>query len=325
MAGGVFLALSLTWLLPLLHFSGGLETYLQAARQQSKMDIWRWPSYGIVVGVRNLSSLAAATGIGLHVLVPILIAFLLRFFPLADARATWEKWFVFWWIVPSVLVYSLHYGQPGYVLVYLPVILVYLPSVIRGFLDDLKVRIQRDTGRSVQFRTQRALVTTLAVVGALNLALFLHAPWEASAHSIALHDMQWQSILALRDDFRSDSTIVLTGFFSTGSFRHASYYLPEYLVYSVGADDEVGVYGWVFRTRYKEPSYNLSHIELHETIELSSGIRHVLILDQTIAAASDMRLTEIPLAPGSSAYVLDLGTTHAADRLIFEDHQLKLR
>ena len=324
-AGGLFVAFTLAWLLPLLHFGGGLDTYLEAARQLSKIDTWRWSFDGIVVGLRNLSRLAIATGVGLHIVVPIIIAFLLRFFPLADRRAAWEKWFVLWWIVPSVALYSLHYGQPGYVLIYLPVVLLYMSSLIRGFLDDLKVRISRDMGRLIEFRTQTASLIILAVAGILNLALFLWAPWEASAHSITLNDVRWQRILSLKDEFPSDSTVVLTGFFTTGSFRHASYYLPEYLVYCIGADDEVGVYGWAFRTRYREPSYNLDHIELHETIELSPETHHVLILDQAIAKASDIPLTQMPLGLGGSAYVLDLGDVHAPHRLVFEDHRLKLR
>jgi hypothetical protein len=324
-AGGIFVAFTLAWLLPLLHFGGGLETYLEASRQLSKHDTWRWSFDGILIGLRNLSRLAIATGVGLHIVVPMIIAFLLRFFPLADRRAAWEKWFVFWWIVPSLAVYSLQYGQPGYVLIYLPAVLLYLRSLIRGFLDDLKLRISRDIGRLIEFRTQTASLAILAVVGIVNLALFLWAPWEASVHSITLNDVRWQRILSLKDEFPPDSTVVLTEFFASGSFRHASYYLPEYLVYCVGADDEVGVYGWVFRAHHREPSYNLDHIELHETIELSPETRHILILDQVVAAASDIPLTEIPLVPGDSAYAINLGSAGTTTRLIFEDYRLKSR
>jgi hypothetical protein len=323
--GTAFVAVTLTWLLPLLHFGGGTAPYLEATRQLSKIDTWRWSFDGVVVGLRNLSRLAVATGIGLHIMIPILIAFLFGFFPFPGHRASWEKWFAFWWTVPSTLLYSLHYGQPGYALVYLPVILLYLPPLIRGFLDDLKVRIKRDTGSLIEFGTGKASLLILAFAAIVNIALFLYAPWEASAHSIAVRDIEWQSILDLREDFPPDNTIVLTEFFTSGSFRHASYYLPEYLVYCVGADDEVGVYGWLFRTQNRVPSYNLSRIEVHETIVLPADVLHILILDDSIAAASDIPLVEIPVTSESVAYVINLNSANSTTKLVFEDYRLELR
>jgi hypothetical protein len=324
-SAAAFVSVALAWLLPMLHLAGGLGTYLEATAQLSAIDTWRWSFHGVAIGLQNLARLASATGLSLHILVPIMVAFLLRFFPLADRRAPWEKWFVLWWVVPSALPYVLHYGQPGYVLIYLPAILLYSPPLVRGFLNDLKVRIHRDTGRPVGFGTQKASLAILALVGFVGTALFLRAPWEASAHSIMLHDMRWERILALTERFHPNDTIVLTGFSTTGSFRHASYYLPEYLLYCIGVDDEVGVYGWVFRTQHKAPSYDLSHIELHDTIPLPPNVQYVLVLDRAIAAASDTSMAEIPVAPGNSAYVLDLGNSQAPHTLVFQDHRLRLR
>ncbi len=173
---GVFIVLTFAWFLPLLHYSGGLGTYLEATRQISKIDTWRWPFSGVLVGLRNLSGLAVATGVGLNILVPAIVAFLFRFFPLHSPRAGWEKWFVFWWIAPAVLLYSLHYAQPGYALLYLPVLLLYVPSLVRGFLEDLKPRIQRDLGRSASFRSQRGLLIVVELVGITNTTIFLYAP-----------------------------------------------------------------------------------------------------------------------------------------------------
>ncbi|MGB9299388.1 MAG: hypothetical protein WCD51_02215, partial [Anaerolineae bacterium] len=180
-------------------------------------------------------------------------------------------------------------------------------------------------GHSVAFATQKASLTILVLTGFVGTGLFLRAPWEASVHSIMLHDLQWDGILALTQRFHRNDTIVLTGFFTTGSFRHASYYLPDYLLYCIGADPEAGVYGWVFRTQHRAPSYNLSHIELHDTIPLPSEVRYVLVLDRAVAAASDISMAEIPLTAESSAYLLDLGNSHASHTLVFQDHRLRLR
>jgi hypothetical protein len=320
-----FVSVTLAWLLPMLHLAGGLGTYLEATAQLSAIDTWRWSFHGAAIGLQNLARLAGATGLSLHILVPIMMAFLLRFFPLPERRAPWEKWFVLWWVIPSTLPYVLHYGQPGYILIYLPVILLYTPALVRGFLNDLRIRIQRETGRVVGFGAHKASLTILALAAFVSTSLFLCAPWEASAHSITLHDMRWQRIIALTERYQPSDTIVLTGFFTTGSFRHASYYMPEYLTYCVGADEEVGVYGWVFRTQHRAPSYNLSHVELHDTIPLPSDVQYVLVLDRAIAAASDISTEEIPLTPESSAYVMDLGNTHASHTLVFQDHRLRLR
>jgi len=319
-----FVSVTIAWLLPMLHLAGGLGSYLEATTQLSAIDTLRWSFDGIVIGLRNLARLVSATGLSLHILVPIMLAFLLRFFPLPDRRAPWEKWFVLWWVIPSALPYVLHYGQPGYILVYLPVIVLYTPALVRGFLNDLKVRILRDTRRPATFGTAKASLAVLALASVVGMALFLWAPWEASVHSIILQDLRWQRILTLADRFQPDDTIVLTGFFTSGSFRHASYYLPEHVTYCVGADEEVGVYGWVFKTQHRAPSYNLSHIELHDTIPLPSDVHYVLILDRAIAAASDISMEEIPLSAGSSAYVLDLGSTQAPHMLVFQDHRLRL-
>jgi hypothetical protein len=139
-----------------------------------------------------------------------------------------------------------------------------------------------------------------------------------------LQDLRWERILALTDRFQPDDTIVLTEFFASGSFRHASYYLPEYVTYCVGADEEVGVYGWVFKTQHRAPCYNLSHIELHDAIPLPLGVQYVLVLDRAIAAAADISVEEIPLTAHRSAYVLDLGSSQAPHTLLFQDHRLRL-
>jgi len=323
-AAAGFVSITLAWLLRMLHLTGGLGAYLEATTQLSTIDTLGWSFEGMVIGLRNLAHLASATGLSLHILVPIILAFLLHFFPLPDRRAPWEKWFVLWWVVPSALPYVLHYGQPGYILIYLPVILLYTPALVRGFLDDLKVRILRETRHPAKFDTGKASLTILAVAGVVGAALFLSAPWEASVHSITLQDLRWQKILALTDRFHPDDTIVLTGFFTTGSFRHASYYLPDHLTYCVGADEEVGVYGWVFKTQHRAPSYNLSHVELHDAIPLPSTVQYVLVLDRDIAAASDIYVEEILLTADSSAYVLDLGSSQASRMLVFQDHRLRL-
>ena len=115
----------LAWLLPMLSLTGGVERYVGASVELYASTV-RWttvldPSGG---WLRNATGLAEAFLLGLGLLLPILLAIVLRSLGRrlrGRLRLGSRGWFFAGWILPPLAVYTLvHLGQHGYLLTVLP-------------------------------------------------------------------------------------------------------------------------------------------------------------------------------------------------------------
>src|SRR5438105_2397603 len=161
------------------------------------------------------------------------------------------------WIAPPVLVYTLvHFGQAGYVLTFLPALVVLLARVLVTALADAAVLARR--------RALGPALTAAAVVLVvlINGAFFVNArplprdfdpskpawrltaeheafDWIFSRTAAALHEHEEvvrTFVDAIRGLYPPEETVVITELGNARSYpwlRHAMFYLPEYSIFEL--------------------------------------------------------------------------------------------
>jgi hypothetical protein len=165
------------------------------------------------------------------------------------------------WVAPPVLVYTLvHFGQAGYVLTFLPAIVIYLSRVMLTTLTERQTLTSRP-------RVRAALATAVVVAVVLvNGSFFVSArplprdfdtprpAWRKTAQDDA-HDWIWsRTAAALREHedvvrtfvdsirglYEPDETVVITELGNPRTYpwlRHAMFYLPGYTIFELRVGD----------------------------------------------------------------------------------------
>jgi hypothetical protein len=168
-----------------------------------------------------------------------------------------REWLLLAWIAPPVLVYTLvHFGQAGYVLTFLPALVVLLARVLVTALAEAAVLARR---RALGPALSAAAVVLVVLV---NGAFFVNArplprdfdtpksPWRLTAEheafdwifsrtAAALHEHEEvvrTFVDAIRGLYPPEETVVITELGNTRSYpwlRHAMFYLPEYSIFEL--------------------------------------------------------------------------------------------
>jgi len=258
LAAGVVLAASVSaWLLPMIWLTGGLGAYIGASTQL----------YGSVVlptsvleGSLDITFaqaryLAESVVVGLG---PLALAFLAL--PIYARRAGWgrQEWFLLTWILPPAAFYTLvHFGQAGYVLTFLPALVILLSRALVEAVAAGSERLRRPNWRWAL--TAAALVPLVLV----NTGFFARArplprefdnrgggawvwrardeihDWIMSRTAAALREHEAvirTYVETIRAVYDPSDTALLTEIGNTRSYpwlRHAMFYLPEYRIYQV--------------------------------------------------------------------------------------------
>ena len=251
LAGG-----ALTWFLPMVWLSGGLARYVAATAELADSvvrptSIVGGPLAGTLAMTRHLLE-SVLVGLGPLALAALLAVWYVR-------RHGWgrREWFLLGWTLPPVAVYTLvHFGQAGYVLTFLPALVIFLSRVLVTALGH--------AARAwAQPRARAALTTAVvALVVLVNGAFFVSArprprdfdaprpawvrraqddasDWILSRTAAALreHEQVVRTFVdAIRGLYPPEETVVLTEQGNPRSypwFRHAMFYLPEYEVYEL--------------------------------------------------------------------------------------------
>lgn len=207
----------MAWILPMLHASGGIVAYAS-----SLWSLWRLvPSRQTVFTSPVFTSLAR---LGLIVWISVLCFGAAALLPLWASKSVAAngriKTFTWIWLSPGLLLFTfvyLKFVNSGYLLVLLPSACIWL-----GFWLDDWYR-----------RSPLKRVTRIALVGAaaaVNCAIFLRAPLYFSYREVQRTQQDLTSaVAAIRKIARPEETIIV-GFDSHFlGYRHAGYYLPEYL------------------------------------------------------------------------------------------------
>lgn len=276
-AAVIFIMTCLAWGLPLLESTGGLQNYLTASKNLSQ-----------TLEAPTLLVLLIAFFYAGHIPLLLAIASLLRIIPTPSGFIDkWEKSFLILWIVPNLLTISLfHIGQSGYLLFFLPPLLIYTPFLIKnGLIQFEKLFASRDYKHqpSLKLKTN----TLIALILLINFVSF----FTGGNIIIGIQNNTWENANLLPNEYSPDETIVLTNFDLVKGFRHASYYLSEYHVYGFSIPTLAGPFyhqkfiaGWIFQSYHLWDDYELNaeKNQLKTTIELPPNTTGMIVIDPVL-------------------------------------------
>jgi Protein of unknown function (DUF2723) len=260
-AGGVLVAAVLSWFLPMVWLTGGVGAYAHASAQLYESVVWRTSvlegSLDITLSQARYLAESVIVGLGPLALAALALPFYAR-------RRGWgrEEWFLVAWIAPPAAFYTLiHFGQAGYVLTFLPALVLLLS---RALVDQVAAGTDR-----LRKPNWRWALTTAALVPMLlaNTSFFVSArpaprefenrsgdSWRWRARD-EIHDwIMSRTVAALREHeavirtyvdtiravYEPLDTVLVTEIGNRRSYpwlRHAMFYLPEYPMYLLQVGD----------------------------------------------------------------------------------------
>jgi Dolichyl-phosphate-mannose-protein mannosyltransferase len=254
--GAVLGVITLLWFVPMIVLTGGLGRYLVASAHLA--DTVVLPTTIIASPFETtlrmsrylLESMLVALG-------PLALAALLL--PWYARRRAWgqREWLLVAWIAPPVLVYTLvHFGQAGYVLTFLPALVILLARVlVSAFTEAAALARRRALGPALA-------AAAIVLVVLVNGAFFVNArplprdfdtpkpAWRLAAEHDAFDWIFSRTAAALREHeevvrtfvdsirglYSPEDTVVITELGNARSYpwlRHAMFYLPEYSMFEL--------------------------------------------------------------------------------------------
>jgi hypothetical protein len=260
-AAALMVTAVLSWFLPMVWLTGGLRAYLRASTQL----------YGSVVLPTSVlgGSLDVTLAQARYVLASVIVglgplALAVFALPLYARRAGWGRrdWFLVAWIVPPAAFYMLvHFGQAGYVLTFLPGLVILLSRVLVEAVTAGSERLRRPNwrwGLTAAALVPLCLVSTGFFVSARPMPREFNnrtgGSWMWRAKDEAHDWIMSRTAAALREHeavirtyvetiravYDPSDTALLTEVGNPRSYpwlRHAMFYMPEYAIYQVQLGD----------------------------------------------------------------------------------------
>jgi len=260
-AAALMVVAVLSWFLPMVWLTGGLRPYLRVSAQLYGSVVLPTSVLGgsLDVTLAQARYVLASVIVGLGPLT--LAAFAL---PLYIRRAGWGwgDWFLVAWIVPPAAFYTLvHFGQAGYVLTFLPALVILLSRVLMEVVAVGSERLRRPNwrwGLTAAALVPLCLLSTAFFVSARPVPReFNHrtgGSWMWRAKDEAHDWIMSRTAAALREHeavirtyvetiravYDPSDTALLTEVGNPRSYpwlRHAMFYMPEYEIYQVQLGD----------------------------------------------------------------------------------------
>ena len=327
-AGSILLVAVLAWLLPMLWLTGGPAAYLAASTQLYGSVLLPTSVLGgsLEITLAQLRYLLESTLVGLGPLSLIALAL-----PWYARREGWRvpEWFLLAWMLPAGVFYTLiHFGQAGYVLTFLPALVVLLSRVLVRAVAAGSERLRRPNWRWAL--TTAAMLPLLLI----NTGFFVSArplprefnnrggdawvwrardefhDWIMSRTAAALREHEAvirTYVETIRAVYDPSDTALVTELGNPRSYpwlRHAMFYMPEYPTYQV----QVGAMPLGFYA----PQYAATMILTPGShITLPAGTRRLVwFVDHWDPATEPPAgLREVQLPHGRFLYVLPLTRT----------------
>ncbi|MGH2355371.1 MAG: glycosyltransferase family 39 protein [Chloroflexota bacterium] len=292
--GAVMAVLCLAWAVPLLVLSGGPALYVTASRQLTSLvsSLTSVFVIGLPAIAANVSYVWDVATVGLNLALATFAVYLLP-----GVRWPWrpspaQRWFLWLWIGPPLLVFALmHIGQAGYLLLIWPLVCYAAATASLTAADELARRFRARKQLSPT-RQERRLSAASVVIGALalsSMAIFLYSPLLGGVSGLAASriretDRFWRGVADIAQGLPPNQTVILTGTGARESFRHATYYLPPFHVFAVGLDRD-GALGVAFQGYEGEHTYAqfMAGDAASRYHPLPAGTQRLLILDQSVA------------------------------------------
>ena len=325
-AAAILVGAVLAWFLPLVWLSGGWTAYLRASTELYASTMLPTSLLGgdLETTFRQARYVLESVLVGLG---PLAIA--LGALPFYVRRRGWatREWFLVTWVVPPLAFYTLgHFGQAGYVLTFLPALVILLSGAVVELVTAGSERLRRPQWR---------WALTMAALGPLlliNTGFFVSArpvprefdhrsgdtwvwrvrdeahDWILSRTAAALreHEAVLRTYVeTIRAVYDGEDTALLTELGNPRSYpwlRHAMYYLPEYPIYQLSLRAESPGF-------YAPQSAATMILTPGTTLTVPSRVRQLVWFvdhwDPEMPRPSG--LLEIQLAYGRFLYVLPLG------------------
>jgi Dolichyl-phosphate-mannose-protein mannosyltransferase len=324
-AGAIVVLTVLVWFAPMIWLTGGLERYLDASRELADTVVKPTailsgpPDVTLRMSRYLLESVLVALG-------PLAAVVLLV--PWYARRHGWgqREWFLLVWTIPPVLVYTLvHFGQAGYVLTFLPALVILLARVLLAALARVAERVP---GAPARAGLATAVVTLIVVA---NGAFFVSArplprdfdtakpawrqtaehdafDWIFSRTAAALRhheEVMTTFVAAIRGLYPPDDTVIITELGNARSYpwlRHAMFYLPAYTIYELRVGDATPGY-------YAPRLASAMTPQTDSRVELPAGVKRLVWFVDHWSPATEKPpgLTEIEIPHGRYLYVLLVG------------------
>ena len=319
----VIAAATLAWFVPMIWITGGLARYVEASLDLAETVVKPTSILGGAFDVTLrmsrylLESVVVALG-------PLVLAVLLLPWYVRRRGVGAPEWFFVAWALPAVLVYTLvHFGQAGYVLTFLPALVILLSHVVlETFASVLsnRPRVRATVAATVVLLV--VLVNGTFFVSARPAPRDFDTPkaawvqraqdeafdwiWSRTAAALREHEAVVQTFVdAIRGQYDPSETVIVTELGNPRSYpwlRHATYYLGEYPIY----DLRVGA----LPTGYYAPRLASAMTPVPDSeIRVASSITRLVWFVDHWNPTSDRPagLMEIELPYGRFLYVLTLG------------------
>jgi hypothetical protein len=256
-AGFILAGSVLAWLLPMMWLTGGPAAYVAASTQLYRSMVLPTSVLGgsLEVTLAQMRYLIESILVGLGPLGLVALAV-----PAYARREGWRgrEWFLLVWIVPPIVFYTLvHFGQAGYVLTFLPALVILLSRVLVWAVEAGAERLRRPNWR---WALTTAVVLPLLLI---NTGFFVSArplprefdhrvgdrwtswardefhDWIMSRTAAALREHEAvirTYVETIRARYDSSDTALVTELGNPRSYpwlRHAMFYMPEYPIYQV--------------------------------------------------------------------------------------------
>jgi 4-amino-4-deoxy-L-arabinose transferase-like glycosyltransferase len=324
-AAATFALTVLAWFVPMIWLTGGLERYLEASRDLADTVVKPTSILGgpLEVTLRMSRYLLESVLVALGPLAAVALLI-----PWYARRHGWgrREWFLLVWTVPPVLVYTLvHFGQAGYVLTFLPALVILLARVLLAALARVAERVPRVPARA---GLATAAVTLIVVA---NGAFFVSArplprdfdtakpawrqvaehdafDWIFSRTAAALRqheEVMGAFVASIRGLYGPDDTVIITELGNARSYpwlRHAMFYLPGYAIYELRVGDTTPGY-------YAPRIATAMTPQIDSRVELPAGVKRLVWFVDHWSPATEKPpgLDEIEIPYGRYLYVLPVG------------------
>lgn len=295
--GSVLLGgLVLVWLVPLMVMSGGPLNYLQLSRQLAELTggaTWLGAGAGVF---QNFIVVTIAVVLGMH-LALLAIPVELTSRRESPSFSQEHRRLIAVWGFPALFTYLLiHSGQLGYVLLLLPIGIIWASNVLGARLNTRTFRaavaagvllVANGLGFFVLPEIAFATVTQGRVEFPDRMATNTLIQRGIQQVSLPRNDAHWESMLNWVETFDSSRVAILAEPRDGGSFRHLSFYLPEFLVYGLG-DDKGGTFGHLFTSVENSSDYSVERLNsARTTLELPADVEMVLVPDPRLQERLD--------------------------------------
>lgn len=232
----------LLWFLPMINMTGGYDAYKEAFR-----ELWLFNTGKDSVFHKGWISFKTFSttlynfivhGLGAAILTILFSFYLILRNKKIGSLDRSKSIFLAFWIAPSFLFYLLifiHYTNPGYILIFLPALLIVAGISIRYIAEDLEKILKKDL---------LAKITIFIVLTNTIYFLFLNHP--ASFKAIKTHDKDLSIMLHEIKTFDPSRYAIFVLPYTFYGYRHIMYYLPEYRVYQI--DVRVALSGEIRKT-----------------------------------------------------------------------------